>query len=334
MSPLASRRMGDLGYAVDAYIGHLAREGRRPSTLRTYERLLVQFVRTVPHKATQDLELADYERFLSRWVGRSPSTLASSVSLVRGFSRFLFERGLAESDVAAGLRRPRRPRPEDLDVVTITSAQAARLLGACEDWQELLAVGGALYLGWRRAALNRARRADVDLVRGTMRVSEKGGKTLTKPIPDEYLQILCEAEAAGVWDSPDAYLIPNRRPAAVRRPGERSDKIIWATVRRVAQRAGVRAHVHSLRAAFAVRFLEQKPDKVVALKDLLGHSRLETTLIYLRRRDKEQAMEEVRDLCWFVHDTPPSPSGFSPEPENPLVSSGKAHTGFEPVPPP
>ena len=63
--------------------------------------------------------------------------------------------------------------------------------------------------------------------------------------------------------------------------------MIWETVRRVAARANVRSHAHALRAAFAVRFDEAHPDQLLALKDLLGHARLETTLVYLRRRKKQ-----------------------------------------------
>jgi site-specific recombinase XerD len=72
--------------------------------------------------------------------------------------------------------------------------------------------------------------------------------------------------------------------------------VIWETVRRVAARAKVRSQAHALRAAFAVRFDEAHPDQLLALKGLLGHARLETTLVYLRRRKKQLAMEHVRDL--------------------------------------
>jgi integrase len=193
------------------------------------------------------------------------------------------------------------------------------MLEACEDWQELLCVATAVYLGPRRAALARVRRGDVDLARGTVRFIEKGGKVAVKPLPDEYLAILIAAERDGLWNAAGDYLIPNRRPASVRRV-ERSDKVIWETVKRVAARAGVRAHVHALRAAFAVQFDEAHPDQVLALKELMGHNRIETTLIYLRRKDKAKAMESVRDLSWGV-------SGFSSQAQ-------EAHTGFEPVPPP
>jgi hypothetical protein len=43
---------------------------------------------------------------------------------------------------------------------------------------------------------------------------------------------------------------------------------------------------------------------VLALKELMGHNRIETTLVYLRRKDKAKAMESVRDLSWG------QPSGF------------------------
>jgi integrase len=305
--------------AIDAFIGDLARRGRSQATRTSYRRLLNDFADRVHDKPPAELELGDYERFLDRWTDSSPSTLASGVSLVRSFSRFLHERGFASEDVAYPLQGPRRKRYEDLEVVSVTPEDVLALLDACADWQEFLCVSTAVYLGARRAALARVRRGDVDLARGTIRFLEKGGKVAVKPLPDEYLAILLAAEADGLWISPDEYLIPNRRRASVRRV-ERSDKIVWETVKRVAARARVRCHVHALRAAFAVQFDEAHPDQVIALKELMGHTRIETTLVYLRRKDKAKAMESVRDLSW-------GRSGFAEE-------ALEAHTGFEPVPPP
>ena len=87
-----------------------------------------------------------------------------------------------------------------------------------------------------------------------------------------------------------------------------------------------------------VRFLEAHPDQLVALKELLGHNRIETTMVYLRRKDKARAMESVRDLSWASSKTVSEDaghlflpaergSGFSSQPQ-------EAHTGFDPVPPP
>jgi hypothetical protein len=65
----------------------------------------------------------------------------------------------------------------------------------------------------------------------------------------------------------------------------------------------------------------------------MGHTRIETTLVYLRRKNKAKAMEAVRTLSWGgaghfefpqARKKPPLSRGFAEE----------AHTGFEPVPPP
>ena len=155
---------------------------------------------------------------------------------------------------------------------------------------------------------------------GTIRFREKGGKVSVKPMPFELLEILRAAvESNEVACAADDYVIPNRRPASVRR-AERSDKVIWETVLRVADRVGVRATVHSLRRAFAVAFLTTHPGAIESLQALLNHSRIDTTQVYLRALNKSKAMEAVRDFSW-------NSSGFQ-------ANRVEAHTGFEPVPPP
>ena len=190
-------------------------------------------------------------------------------------------------------------------------AALARMFAACTEWDELLALATVCYLGPRRKAAAQLRRGDLDLEKGLARFHEKGGKVIVKPLPNELLAIYREAEDAGVWISSRDYVIPNRRPT---RSKERSPKVIYTIVKRLAERARVDAHPHSLRAAFAVQFDEQKPGHVIALKELLGHARIETTMVYLRRKDRAKAMEQVRDLTWGA--LRPSagmpPAGFEP----------------------
>ena len=325
-----------IGEGIDLYLGELARRGRSPRTIDAYRRTLTTLADTVRDAYVHEIELSDHERFVNRWAASAPSTLASSVSLVKGFSEFLWERGYATEHVAFRMKRPRRLRAEDLDVVTVTTEDVTRILDCCETWQEFLCVSTAIYLGARRRALALVRLRDVDLDRGMIRFVAKGRKVITKPVPDEYAQILCAAQAAGVWKSADDYLIPNRRPGAVKR-AERSDKVIWETVKKLAARAGVEAHTHALRAAFAVQFDEANPDQLIALKELMGHARIETTLVYLRRKDRVRAMEAVRALSWggaghFVF--PPSEAAARKKPPVSRGFAEEAHTGFEPVPPP
>jgi site-specific recombinase XerD len=97
----------------------------------------------------------------------------------------------------------------------------------------------------------------------------------------------------------DPYLIPGN--AVQRRPGERDDRVVWRLIRKVAARAGVKTTVHALRAAFAVAYLEQMgTEHLFSLQQLMGHSRPETTNLYLRRLDRRRSMETVRGLDWGV----------------------------------
>jgi integrase len=311
-----------LGRAIDLWIGELARSGRSVSTRLTYERYLFKFVsqleRARPDVGVRDVTTNDCRHFLDGWSGRSPSTVCA-ISTLNGLFSWLYLEGEIDANPMLRIARPRRPRPEDLDVVHNTRAEVERMLKGVNDWQELLCMSVLAYLGPRRDAASRLRWRDVDPEEGTMRFREKGNKVATKPMPDDLLALLRAAAASGsVSVRPDDYVIPNRRPASVRR-AERSNKVIWETVLRVAERVGVRATTHSLRRAFAVWFLESHPGALESLQALMNHSRIDTTQVYLRELNRSKATEAVRDLSWGL--------GFQPQ-------AVEAHTGFEPVLPP
>jgi integrase len=312
-----------LSRAIDLWTGELARAGRTPSTRASYERYLFKFVsqleRSRPDVDAGEVTTNDCRAFLDRWNGRSASTVCSIHSALSGLFRWLYLEGEIDVNPMVRIPRPRRPRPDDVDVVIVTPGDVERMLRASEDWQELLCMSVLSYLGPRRDSASRLRWRDVDLDEGTIRFREKGNKISVKPMPHELHGILRSASESGqVKCGPDDYVIPNRRPGAVRR-AERSNKIIWETVLRVAERVGVRATVHALRRAFAVAFLTSHPGAIESLQALMNHARIDTTQVYLRALNRSKAMEAVRDLSWGL--------GFQPE-------AVKAHTGFEPVPPP
>ncbi len=306
--------MNDLNYAIDAYMDALARLQRSKETRRTYLRVLFQLSDFVGDVDCDEITPEMCRRFLDRWVDASPSTLALHVSILVGFFEFLIDQTVLADSPMRTIRRPARKRPEDLDVVTIASSDVERMFAACVATDELVCIAFLAYTGVRRTALANLRRRDLDLDQGYVRFREKGRKVIVKPIPDELLAMLRELDADGEWVGPEEYVVRNRRPT--RESGVRSSKVIYRIVTDVAKRARVRSHVHALRAAFAVRYLESPEGKLEGLKELLGHSRVETTMVYLRRLDKQRAMESVRGLSWSS--ALPSSPGMPP-------------TGFEPV---
>ena len=268
-----------------------------------------------------DATTNDCRAFLDNWIGSLSSTVATIHSALNGLFSWLYLESEIDANPMARVARPRRPRPGDVDVVIVTPLDVERMFAAVETWQELLCLSVLASTGIRRASAAGLRWRDVDLASGTIRVREKGGKVSTKPVSNELLEILRAAvESDEVGCRGDDYVIPNRRAATVRRK-ERSDKVIWETVVGLGNRIGVKVTAHGLRRAFAVSFLTSHPGALESLQALMSHSRIDTTEVYLKALNRDLAMEAVRDLSWN------RTSGFSENRE-------KAHTGFEPVPPP
>ena len=311
------RRLVRLDEAVDLYIGELRRQGRARRTCDDYGRKLIALARVPVLRSAWvgDVTADDCRRFLDRWAGANPGTIAHSVSVLNGFFGWLYVTEQIPRNPMDRIRRPRRPKPEDLDVKTVAPEDVRELLGACQTPTELLCVATLAYLGCRRGAAARLRLRDVNLRDETVKLYEKGGKVAVKPMPSEYVSIVRWAIDSGVLGSGvDAHVIPMARKQT--RTGERDDRVIWRTLKRVGDRAGIDLYPHSLRAAYAVNFLEAHPGELEALQALLGHSKIETTQVYLRRLNRDRAMERVRDLSWgalrFEAFPAKATSGFEP----------------------
>jgi integrase len=284
-----------LDRALDLYLGDLARRGYSPRTRQDYWFKLLPIAEKFEN--VEDVKPTDCAAFVDKWKDNKVGTLAHSVSVVKCFFRWCVEQGFIETNPAERLKRPRKPAADELDVVTISADDVRRLLNAVETWHEALCLGVLAYMGPRRNATSRLRWRDVDLDRETVKFREKGNKVIVKPLPHDLASLLRVAAAdATVPSLPDDYVIPMVRKQL--RLGERDDRVIWRTVLRVAKRVGIRTHVHAIRAAFAVHFLETHVGDLEALQALMGHKKIETTQIYLRRLNREKAMERVRDLSW------------------------------------
>lgn len=314
--------------AIDLFTGDLARRGYSARTIDTYQRLLFKFADRFPNeydvaKITAD----DCRGWLDSWNRHAPGTRAHAYSVLSSYMGWLHATGKLNRNPMERIARPRRTRPEDLDVVTVSSDGVRRLLEASQTWTEKLAIAIPAYLGPRRRAVAVLRLRDYDVDERRIRFREKGGKVIWKPVPDELANLIAAAIADGVITGPDDYLVPPEGP--LNRTGDRDDRVVWRVVKKVADRAGVPCTVHALRAAFAVFYLERNPGDTMGLKELLGHRSFTTTEIYLRKLDRNVVMEKVRDLSWAV-DEPPL-AGTDAETEVYFIAAGDIAEDGTPV---
>lgn len=343
-------RVMTTSHAVDLWLGELARKNHSERTIGTYRGLLDKLCDAFQIADVDELTATQVRRFLDEQARKrdgtrkSAATIAQNVTIINGFLDWLTAEGvLARNPVRRNgqriLSRPRQVAPDENDnVTTVSSTDVVRLLDVADrGWghdqrrtlSRRLAVNVAAYLGPRRKALSTVRVGDYDREERTLRFVEKGGKTIAKPVPDRLATVIEAAISSGLYDDADDYLVPSR--AQQRNKGERDDRVIWHLIREVAEEAEVTTHVHALRAAFAVHYLETHPhqNSIFALKDLMGHKRVETTLVYLRRLKRRQQMETVRDLDWGA--APHDNERIAQIARKPLVAKGFTEKeGFEP----
>jgi site-specific recombinase XerD len=131
----------------------------------------------------------------------------------------------------------------------------------------------------RRSELCRLKVTDIDSKRMMIRINQgKGSHDREVPLSPKLLAAL---RIYWHWMKPKTYLFPGtvrHRRADV----PITSNIVWLACRQAAQAAGIdkRIHPHSLRHSCATHLFEAGAD-LRTLQVLLGHSRLEHTLVYL-----------------------------------------------------
>ncbi|HUS24781.1 MAG TPA: tyrosine recombinase XerC [Candidatus Binatia bacterium] len=211
--------------------------------------------------------------------GDAPATLARHLSSLRGFFRFLVERGALAANPAIEVRAPKRPAALPK---TLTREDAAALVEAPGDGDGMPARDRALMellysSGLRLAEIHALDVGDFQDDLAEVRVTGKGRKTRVVPVGRP------AREALRLWLSQRGEMAAAGQGAVfVSRLGRRLSRASIA--RRLAlwaRRAGIaqRVHPHRLRHSFATHLLEESSD-LRAVQELLGHASLSTTQVY------------------------------------------------------
>ncbi len=241
--------------------------------------------------------------------GLKASSAARRLSCVRGFHRFLYAEGLAETDPGAPVAGPRRGRA------------LPKVLGVAEV-DRLLAVAREAVAASEGPAAARARRMHclLELLYATgLRVSElvalpraaattrerylvvrgKGGRERLVPLTDlARAAMRAHLDGAGGEDGP--WLFP-----ADSESGHLTRQAFARDLKTAAAAAGIRADrisPHVLRHAFASHLLQNGADLRI-VQELLGHADIATTQIYTHILD-ERLKSMVRDLHPLMDEDP------------------------------
>ena len=257
----------------------LQRRNYSHRTAKTYVRIVrdfAEYFHQPPDKLGPE-QIRQYQAHLFQAKKLAPATVSQYVSALR----FLFVKTLRRHFLAEYIPFPksRKRLPTVLSPEEVT-----RLIdAACNLYHRTLLM--TLYsTAVRRAELCRLKVQDIDSQRMMIRINQgKGGRDREVPLSPKLLQTL---RVYFRWMRPTTFLFPGT-VKGVRADLPITPNVVWLACRQAAQRAGItkRLSPHSLRHSCASHLLEAGAD-LRTIQVLLGHSRLEHTLIYLHLSPK------------------------------------------------
>jgi len=262
----------------------LVERGLAPNSVAAYRSDLASFGRWLADNecAIEACDRARARRYLTAVRGRglSARSAARALASLRGFFRYLLERGAVTVDPTLELESPRLLRAlpsylsaEEVDAL-LAAPEVTRPLGLRDR-----AMLETLYAtGLRVSELVSLRVGQMRLDPGYVRVLGKGSKERIVPVGSQaraWVARYLEHGRTVLDKRRDDALFLSVRGAAMTR------QTFWQLIKRYGKVAGITRHLspHTLRHSFATHLLEHGAD-LRAVQAMLGHADISTTEIY------------------------------------------------------
>ena len=201
----------------------------------------------------------------------SPVTINKRMSALRTFFSWASKSKIIQSNPAAEYHLPKLARrlPKAL-----TPEQIKKLIDLPMTLRERAAICLILDSGLRLSESANLQLSDVDLNRGVAHVRHgKGDKERYVVFGDETRITLQE------WFN-ERHASFGEQEVFVGQRGKLGSQGLYKLIKHTARRAGVELHPHMLRHTFATQYLDNG-GSIVDLRDLLGHTDIKTTTIYV-----------------------------------------------------
>jgi len=268
--------------------------GLSESTFKNYTRNVKKFLNFC-NRPIDELNGDDVRRFLEHLIVEK-KLKPGSVNQHSSSIRFFFSVGLNKTMNYNQIPMMKIPKilPEIL-----TREEVSRIIGICTNAKHKALLLIAYGSGLRTGKIESLRVRDIDSKQ--MRIFVKGGKNKC----DRYA-VLSQSTLIALreyWkifrpNSPDGWLFPGMRNI-----GHITRAAISLAFIGSCEKTGINKEVsvHSLRRAFATHMLEDGVD-IYKIKELLGHTRIQSTMAYLRLLDTTKDVFSPADKMLPPHD--------------------------------
>jgi site-specific recombinase XerD len=247
---------------------HLELRGCTKVTIECYLHDLSFFIRHL-NKNILEVERSDIQNYLFHLKHEHDyknSSLVRRIAFLRSFYRFLNDAEYISSNPAKGLKFPRvREKP----IPFLSESDVKEIVEKASNQRDRLIIKMFFFEGLRLGELRKLSKRDIDFTRGRILVNGKGEKQRIIPLHKELTEDL--KKYVRLFSSQNK-LFPM------------VSKTIHDIVRDCASEVGIHCYPHLLRHSFGAN-LYKKTKNVWLVSKMLGHSKLETTVKYLRSLD-------------------------------------------------
>ncbi|MBQ9608266.1 MAG: site-specific tyrosine recombinase XerD [Lachnospiraceae bacterium] len=284
-----------MGQFIEDYINYIKRvKHSSDNTISSYKRDLLKMEHYFYDKNITNVsdvnatDLTTYIEYL-QGLGMSTATVSRSVASIKSFYMYLFKNKIVNDDYAEGLKGPKiekRP-PETLSISEINLLLEQPNTSSNKGIRDKAMLELLYATGLRVTELISLKLDDVNLTLGYI-ICKDDNKERVIPIENaaksalnNYLKNVRE----GICGKSD-YLFTNMKGEQMTRQG------FWKLIKAYAKKAGIDKDItpHMIRHSFASHLVSNGAD-LRAVQEMLGHSDISTTQVYLNSRQSKLKQE-------------------------------------------
>lgn len=273
---------------VDKYMEYLMNvKHASANTMTSYKRdlkKLCQYIKSIGIADVNDINATDLNTYVIYMgeQGMSTATISRSIASIKSFFMFLFKKNIVRDDCAEQLKAPKieKKLPEILTVAEVNRLLEQPSKNTPKEIRDKAMLELLYATGMRVSELISLRLDDVNLMMSYI-LCRYTNKERVIPI-ENAARVALEQYIKGARDSMcdnSEYLFTNLKGQPMTRQG------FWKLIKSYAKKAGIDKDItpHMIRHSFASHLVSNGAD-LKAVQEMLGHSDISTTQIYLKSR--------------------------------------------------
>ena len=281
----------DLPDKISKYLSSRKLDGLSDLTLKNYKYSLDRFAEFVQKRVTtiSTQDIREYLAYIVETKSIASSTLETQKSTLKAFFGWLETEEYISKSPTKKIRPTKCAKPIK---TSLTIEELELLRNACKTPRQRCMLELFFSSGMRLAELHGVDTHDINWQNNSIKILGKGNKERVVYFSDKTrLYVKQYLAVRGSFEDP-ALFITSKSPHA--RMGTRS---IQQEINAIAENANVESHVHphKLRRTFAT-FGSRSGMSLTSLQQLMGHSKVETTLVYVDSDQEAAAYEHSRFL--------------------------------------